>query len=214
MTISRGIGAASICALIAAALVAAPAGARKNNNATTTMNLDPTSQGPVGGIGIGGADVVAMADQMMRDMLATPQLSSLRVPPQIIIDAEYFTNESSQRINKDIITDRLRTSLNRASQGRFIFVARNRADMVAAEREAKRAGMVDVGTTGLTRAQAGADFRLSGNIASTEQRNNRTGMVQRFTQITFEMVDLERGTIVWSNTYDIARASADDVVYR
>jgi len=39
-------------------------------------------------------------------------------------------------------------------------------------------------------------------------------MVQRFTQITFEMVDLERGTIVWSNSYDIARASADDVIYR
>jgi len=55
---------------------------------------------------------------------------------------------------------------------------------------------------------------LSGNIASLEQRNNRTGMVQRFTQITFEMVDLERGTIVWSNSYDIARASADDIIYR
>lgn len=209
MLIGRGIAAIGILALIAA-----PASTRKSDRATTTMNLDPSAQGPVGGTGIGGSDVVAMADQMVRDMLATPQLSNLRTPPQIIIDAEYFTNESSQRINKDIITDRLRVSLNRASQGRFIFVARNRADMVAAERDAKRSGMVDVGTTGMTRAQAGADFRLSGNIASMEQRNNRTGMVQRFTQITFEMVDLERGTIVWSNSYDIARASADDVIYR
>ena len=209
MSSFRGLAAVSILALLAF-----PAAGGKSDRATTTLNLDPSSQGPVGGIGIGGADVVAMADQMVRDMLATPQLANLRVPPQIIIDAEYLTNESSQRINKDIITDRLRTSLNRASQGRFIFVARHRADMVAAERDAKRAGAVDVGTTGLTRAQAGADFRLSGNIASTEQRNNRTGMVQRFTQITFEMVDLERGTIVWSNTYDIARASADDVIYR
>jgi len=209
MHFTRGLAALSLLALIAA-----PASTRKTDRATTTMELDPSSQGPVGGAGIGGADVVAMADQMVRDMLATPQLSNLRTPPQIIIDAEYFTNESSQRINKDIITDRLRVSLNRASQGRFVFVARNRADMVAAERDAKRSGAVDVGTTGLTRAQAGADFRLSGNIASMEQRNNRTGMVQRFTQITFEMVDLERGTIVWSNSYDIARASADDVVYR
>lgn len=209
MRMARGIAAVSLLALIGL-----PANARKSDQATTTMNLDPSSQGPVGGTGIGSSDVVAMADQMVRDMLATPQLSNLHTPPQIIIDAEYFTNESSQRINKDIITDRLRTSLNRASQGRFIFVARHRADMVAAERDAKRAGAVDVGTTGLTRAQAGADFRLSGNIASMEQRNNRTGMVQRFTQITFEMVDLERGTIVWSNSYDIARASADDVIYR
>jgi PBP1b-binding outer membrane lipoprotein LpoB len=209
MAISRGVAALSLLALLSA-----PTAARKSDRASATVNIDPSSQGPVQGIGIGGDDVVKMADQMMRDMLATPQLSNLRTPPQIIIDAEYFTNESSQRINKDIITDRLRTSLNRASQGRFIFIARNRANMVAAERDAKRAGAVDMGTTGLTRAQAGADFRLSGNIASTEERNNRTGMVQRFTQITFEMVDLERGTIVWSNTYDIARASADDVVYR
>ena len=209
MHIARGVAAIAVLALIAR-----PASTRKSDRATTTMNLDPSSQGPVGGTGIGSSDVVAMADQMVRDMLATPQLANLRTPPQIIIDAEYFTNESSQRINKDIITDRLRVSLNRASQGRFIFVARNRADMVAAERDAKRSGAVDVGTTGLTRAQAGADFRLSGNIASLEQRNNRTGMVQRFTQITFEMVDLERGTIVWSNSYDIARASADDVIYR
>ncbi len=94
MHIARTLAAISVLALIAV-----PGSARKTDRATTTMNLDPGSQGPVGGTGIGGSDVVAMADQMVRDMLATPQLSNLRTPPQIIIDAEYFNNESSQRIN-------------------------------------------------------------------------------------------------------------------
>lgn len=210
----RRFAAAASAAAIVLLVSAAPAQRSRNDRATTTQNLDPTAQGPVLGVGIGGSDIVQMADQMMRDMLTSPELANRKVAPQIIIDAEYFTNESSQRINKNIITDRLRTQLNRASQGRFIFVARNRADMVANERALKREGVVDVGTTGLTKAQAGADFRLSGNIASTDARNNRTGMVQRFTQITFEMVDLERGTIVWSNSYDMARASADDIIYR
>lgn len=200
-------GAMALC-------VAVPASAGKYDRATTTQTLDPTAPGLVQGIGIGGADIVSMADQMMRDMLASPELAGRKAAPQVIIDAEYFTNESSQRLNKNIITDRLRTSLNRASQGRFVFVGRHRADMVEHERALKREGVVDVATTGMTRAQAGGDFRLAGNIASIDQRNNRTGMVQRFTQITFEMIDLERGTVVWSNTYDVARASADDIVYR
>ncbi|WP_331011786.1 penicillin-binding protein activator LpoB [Sphingomonas sp.] len=201
-------------ATLVAAATGVPLEARKSDRATTTRTLDPSSQGIVSGVGIEGADIVAMADQMMRDMLATSALAGRAVAPQIIVDAEYFSNESSQRINKNIITDRLRVSLNRASQGRFVFVARHRADMVEQERALKREGVVDVGTTGMTRAQAGGDFRLSGNITSLDQRNNATGMVQRFTQITFEMVDLERGTVVWSNTYDVARASADDIIYR
>ena len=32
--------------------------------------------------------------------------------------------------------------------------------------------------------------------------------------ITFEMVDLETGVIVWSNVYEFERVAADDVVYR
>jgi hypothetical protein len=198
--------------LLASLLISSPAMAGKKGKRAT--NLDPSAAGPVSGTGIEGQDVVAIADRMMRDMLSNPSLSARATPPQIIIDGEYFTNESSQRINKNILTDRLRVALNRASQGRFVFVSRQAAKMVQDERDLKREGVTDVGTLGLTRGQAGGDFRLQGNITSLDSRNNDTGMVQRFTQLTFEMVDLERATIVWSNSYDIARAAADDVVYR
>jgi hypothetical protein len=39
-------------------------------------------------------------------------------------------------------------------------------------------------------------------------------MIQRYNQITFEMIDLERGTVAWSGIYEFARAAADDVIYR
>ncbi len=45
-------------------------------------------------------------------------------------------------------------------------------------------------------------------------RNATTGMIQRYTQVTFEMIDLENGTIVWSNLYELSRSAADSVVYR
>ena len=39
-------------------------------------------------------------------------------------------------------------------------------------------------------------------------------MQQRFTQITFEMVDLESGILIWTNIYDFTKAAADSVTYR
>ena len=42
----------------------------------------------------------------------------------------------------------------------------------------------------------------------------KSGMIQRYTQIVFEMFDMETGEIVWANMYELSRAGADDVVYR
>ena len=176
--------------------------------------LNPAQRGPVGGVGIEGNDIIAMTDMMMRDMLGNAQLAGRNPAPRVIVDGEFFTNESIQPINKNTITDRLRVGLNRASQGRMVFVGRQFAGMVQQERELKRQGVVDVGTTGLTRAQAGADYRLGGRISSLDARNAKTGLQQRYNQIIFEMVDLETGVIVWSGMYEFARSAADDVIYR
>ena len=184
-----------------------------NASGQPTIELDPGTRGPIAGVGIEGQDIVSMTDQMMRDMLGNPILANSS-SPQVIVDSEYFQNESSQPLNKNLITDRLRGELNRAANGRMQFVARHNADMVAQERDLKRQGVVDVGTTGLTQAQAGGDFRLSGRIASADQRDSISGLIQRYNQVTFEMVDLERGTIVWSGIYEFARAGQDNVVYR
>lgn len=197
-------------ALVLAGCVTAP----PNAAGIAPQTLDPTQRGPVGGVGIEGGDIISMTDQMMRDMLTNQQLAGRNPAPRIIVDAEYFINESAQPINKNAITDRLRVGLNRASNGRMVFVGRQFAAAVQQERELKRQGVVDVGTTGLTKAQAAGDFRLVGRITSTDARNARTGIQQRYSQVTFEMIDLESGVLVWSGLYEFARSAADDVVYR
>ena len=201
--------------LLAAVCTAVVAGAHaRDRNRGGAQDIDPGSKGPVSGLGIEGHDIQSMADRMVRDMLGNATLANREISPRVIVDSKYFTNESSQRINKNLITDRLRVNLNRASQGRMVFLARQNTAMIEEERALKREGVTDVGTTGLTRSQSGADFRLTGNIASTEARDPRSGTMQRYTQIVFEMVDLESGEIAWSNSYDIARAATDDVIYR
>ncbi|MFD1381727.1 penicillin-binding protein activator LpoB [Fodinicurvata halophila] len=154
-----------------------------------------------------------MTDEMMRDMLRNRMLAGRDVPPRVIIDNAYLDNESSSVINTNQLTDRLRIELNRAANGRMVFVSRESADMVQQERDAKRDGVVDSGTIRETAAQAGADYRLRGRITSST-RWTATARRSRYTQVTFEMVDLELGTIVWSGLYEMRKAAQDNVLYR
>lgn len=205
------------CIFLLLALVTACAKheARVNNTeGRATVYQDVNSPGLVQGIGIESQDIVSMTDRMMRDMLANPVLAGRNPPPRVIVDSEYFRNEGSTPINKNLITDRLRVELNRAASGRMLFIGRHYSDMVTKERDLKRQGLVTEGTLGSARAQAGGDFRLGGRIASQDSIQMSSGMASRYHQVTFEMVELETGLIVWSGMYELSKVAANDVVYR
>jgi penicillin-binding protein activator len=173
-----------------------------------------TTSTTVAGVGMESQDIVAMTDRMMRDILSNPSIAGRSTPPRVIIDSEYFVNDSSSRMNKNSITDRLRVELNRAAQGRIVFVARHFGNMVDREREAKRSGETDSGTLRVTKAKAGADFRMGGRITSLDAASKSSGTVSRYHQITFELVDLEYETIAWSGLYEFRKEAQDDVLYR
>jgi hypothetical protein len=96
----------------------------------------------------------------------------------------------------------------------MVFLDRAHVGTVQKERDLKRDGVTDVGTTGLTHAMAGSDFKLTGKIRTLNLANNSTGMRQRRTQVTFEMTDVESDVLVWSNDYTFQKASADDISYQ
>jgi hypothetical protein len=206
--------ATAAAALLTAASLAACSSGVDNTAGTPTTYQDPGTTGPVGGVGIESQDIVSMTDRMMRDMLQNPQLTDGGTPPRVIIDEKYFENRSSQRIDKQLIVNRLRVGLANAANWRMVFLGRKYAEAVEQERDLKRDGKVDSATTGLTQAPAGADYRLVGAISSLDARDTRTGTAQRYNQITFEMLDLEYGTLVWSGIYEFRKAAQDDVIYR
>ncbi|RQS11610.1 penicillin-binding protein activator LpoB [Burkholderia sp. Bp8998] len=207
----------AISASIAAALTAGCVATTPGAPGVAAMELDPGRKGPVSGVGLESHDIVAMSDQMMRDILSDPHFTTAQGQsarrPRVIIDSEYFTNESSQPINRNLITQRLLVNLNRTAQSRMIFVNRARNEMVEQERERKRTGRTDGGTNAMHGVPLGADYRLSGRIGSLDSRSS-TGTIQRYMQITFELTDLETGALVWTGIYEFSRAAADDVVYR
>ena len=201
--------------LIALAAGACTPAVRVNNTAgSPTIYEDPRTVGAVAGIGMESQDIMGMTDKMVRDMLANPMLAGRTPSPRVIVDAEYFRNEGSTRLNKNMLTDRLRSGLMRAANGRILFISRESSDMVAKERDLKRQGLVSQGTLGSAQAQAGADFRLTGRITSQDALQKGTGMASRYHMVNFEMVDLETGMIVWTNIYEFKKSAADDIVYR
>jgi penicillin-binding protein activator len=205
-----------LSSVAAALLLSACATPNLDNSAgRKTVYQDVASISPTtAGVGVESQDVVSMTDRMMRDILATPSIAGRATPPRIIMDSAYFSNDSSSRINKNAITDRLRIELSRAAQGRLVFVARQYNDMVERERESKRSGQTDSGSIRSTKAIAGVDFRLVGRITSLDAASRSSGAVSRYHQITFELVDMEYGTIVWSGLYEFKKEAQDDIVYR
>lgn len=184
------------------------------DNGAAARYEDPTSAGEVRGVGVESQDIVTVSDLMVRDILAEPEVVQKERAPRIIMDAEFFKNESTQRLNKNLIVDRLRIALQRAARGKLVFVSRESAAMVAAERNLKRDGVTDVGTTGMTKAQAGADYRLVGRISTLDSRSASTGSVERYTQLSFELIDLESGVSQWANQYEFKKSGRDDAIYR
>lgn len=179
-----------------------------------TLYEDVSSPGAVSGVGIESQDIASMTDRMLRDMLAYPALAGRNIPPNVIIDEQYFKNESSSVINKKLITERLLVNLNRSAAGRMVFVERAAAEMVENERALKRKGVTTDGALGRAEKTAGADYRLAGSIMSLDTASNSTSMVSRYHQVSFKMVDLETGVLVWSGMYEFKKSAQDDLVYR
>ena len=121
------------CALVLSAAVLAGCQSNppvQNASGVQSMEVDSSRKGPVSGVGVEGQDIVSMTDQMMRDILVEPIFADTGKRPRVIIDAQYFVNESSQAMNRNLITQRLMVNLNRAARSRMQFINRQNAAMV------------------------------------------------------------------------------------
>lgn len=211
-TMIHPVAGAVLCMLLLAGCVGNPVKQADSGRAVTYRDVGVA--GSVAGVGVESQDIVAVSDEMVRDILANAGIAGGGTRPRIIMDTEYFKNESTQRLNKNLLVDRLRIQLQRASRGQLSFVSRESAGMVATERQLKRDGVTDTGTQGLTRAQAGADYRLIGRIATQDARSASSGEVERYTQLSFELIDLENSLSVWANQYEMKKGGRDDAIYR
>lgn len=176
--------------------------------------VDPDQEGEISGVGIDSRDIIAMTGKMMADIMKTPIFFQAKTPPKVIIDAEYFKNQGATRIDKNLITDRLRTELNRAAAGKLTFISRESMNMLMKELALKQSGITGDENQEAESKVYAADYRLGGRISTLDKVNPAAGTFSRYHQILFEMIDLRTGAIVWDNSYDFKKVSQEDIIYR
>ena len=134
MMLPRGMNAAVVCLALSTLVGCAT---------VKTMPVkysDPDKPSVVDTVEAESNDVRLACVSMVKKMLDNPLLASQEKAPHIIVDADYFRNESSSRLNKNMLTDLLRSELLNAAGGRLIFVGREYEEMVNDERNRKDEG--------------------------------------------------------------------------
>jgi len=181
-------------------------------SAKTATYEDVSKQSMLSGVGIESQDINNMTREMVTDIISAGSIVSTSQTPMVIIDSKYFKNESSSRLNKKQITDKLRVGLNKAAAGSFKFVSREHLDMLIDEKKLAMSGITDADES--VYVQAGAEYRLGGRITSLDQINPKTGEMVRYHQILFEMINLKEGTIAWTGIYEIRKYAREGIEYR
>lgn len=176
--------------------------------------IDPGVNSQPSGLGFESGDIVAMTDKIVAEISNIPAFFEAKDPPRIVVDALYFKNEGSTRIDKNLITDRIRMGLIQSAKGRLFFVSRDNLDMMLQELKLKQVGIVKLDDEGDSESKiVAADYRLGGRITTRDVVTN-TGEISRFHQILFELIEIRTGSIIWSEIHDFKKVAQDDVIYR
>ncbi len=159
-------------------------------------------------------DIKGACSKMVGKILQNPLIAGQARPPHVVIDARYFRNQTASRFNMNLLVDQFRADLINAANGRIIFVSREAAAMIEEERDLREIGEVGRGVTPPASVALGADYRLHGRLTDHSIVDEVSGKRDRYTQILFELVDIQTGQIVFSDYYDLKKEVLVPVVYR
>lgn len=182
----------------------------QNPKGVGVTEMRPDERGFVAGTGIESQDIVTVADKMARGIMGLPQIASTTTPPYIVLDP--VLNETRFPINKDIFLTRMVTQLTSKSQGRVIFLARERMETLQKERDLKRQGQVTASSDPNVQEFKGADYFLTGKLQGLSTRTSKG--TSDYVLYTFQMIDARTSAIIWAGDHEIKRQGLEDAVYR
>jgi PBP1b-binding outer membrane lipoprotein LpoB len=172
--------------------------------------MRPDERGFVAGTGIESQDIVAVTDKMAHSILSTPQIANARGVPHIVLDP--VNNNTRFPINKDIFLGRIRAELNKKSQGKVIFLARDRMAALERERQMKQSGQVTASADPNVVEFKGADFFLTGTLAGSTTRTSAG--TSDYILYSFQLVDARTSEIVWEDSAEVKKQGLEDAAYR
>jgi uncharacterized protein (TIGR02722 family) len=135
------------------------------------------------------ADMQQMADTVIKDMVACDYVGKAPKPPVVIV--EKVQNRTEEHIDTVSMTDKIRTSLIRS--GKVRFVNKEERGTVSDEYDYNASGAVAGPTQKKKGSQIGADYILSGALATNVQEVGNDKFI--YYKLTMNLTNLETTTI-------------------
>lgn len=135
------------------------------------------------------ADMQQMADTIIKSMVACPYVAKAPKPPVVIV--ETVQNRTEEHIDMKSLTDKIRTALIKSGKVRFV----NKEERGTLEEEYKynEGGNVSGPTAKKRGAQIGADYILSGAMATNIQQVGSDKFI--YYKLTMNMTNMDTSTI-------------------
>jgi PBP1b-binding outer membrane lipoprotein LpoB len=182
----------------------------KNPSGVPVTEMKADERGFVAGTGVESQDLVAVTDKMARGILSLQQIANAKTPPRVALDP--VNNETRFPINKDIFLTRIRTQLNSKSQGKVVFLARERMAALEKERDLKRTGQVTATSDPTLQEFKGADYFITGKLQGLTTRT-KAG-TSDYVLYSFQMIDVRTSEIIWEDSAEIKKQGLEDAAYR
>jgi PBP1b-binding outer membrane lipoprotein LpoB len=182
----------------------------KNPSGVPVTEMKADERGFVAGTGVESQDLVAVTDKMARGILGIQQIANAGTPPRIALDP--VINETRFPINKDIFLTRIRTQLNAKSQGKVVFLARERMAALEKERDLKRTGQVTATSDPKLQEFKGADYFITGKLQGLTTRT-KAG-TSDYVLYSFQLIDVRTSEIIWEDSAEMKKQGLEDAAYR
>lgn len=135
------------------------------------------------------ADMQQMAETVVNAMVACPAIKELAKPPVVIV--EKVQNRTEEHIDMVSMTDKIRTALIKS--GKFRFVNKTERGTLEEEYKYNESGNVSSQSQKKRGKQTGADYILSGAIATNIQQIADDKLI--YYKLTMNLTNLETSTI-------------------
>jgi penicillin-binding protein activator len=144
-------------------------------------------------------DLQLIAKKMVHSLDGSPFAKTLRAKPLLVVGK--LRNRTTEHIDMSSLADKIRVQLQQT--GRFSFVDKAARDEIAEEYEYQQSGAVRPDQAKGPGEQLGADYLMTGAIASIVQEVGGDKLV--YYKMTMQLTNLRSGVIEWTDEKELRK---------
>jgi len=193
------MGKTNRCLLVATSLflLTSVLGCAGSSRYTSTTQPDDKT------VGLSDTDVKMLAGKIVRDLLASEQLSGYEKP--VTISLLPIANKTTELLDADALFGEQIMEALINSGGTLQFVDRSLIEESLKEAELAADGLVAQGEATRLGRMAGVRLLMTGELLSIRTADRRSD--QRYYKLSLRLVDTERNTVVWMSSEDIRKTT-------